>query len=203
MTDTVGPTIQSITDFITGIWTLGSVALQALADWWSSDTLTSAIGGVSDVVEAFQTVLSGIWNAVQPVLQPILDFFNNLLAPVREVINAISSIGGAVNGSGNNYMAAPTGVDVGVGTLSGYGGSRDSGGPVRPNRPYYIGTGAQPELFIPETAGTMVPANQQNNYNSGSSDTYNLTINANSYAEGQAAAAGLRDGLEAERRRRG
>ena len=203
MTDTVGPTIQSITDFITGIWTLGSVALQALADWWSSDTLTSAIGGVSDVVEAFQTVLSGIWNAVQPVLQPILDFFNNLLAPVREVINAISSLGGAVNGSGNNYMTTPTGVDVGVGTLSGFGGSRDSGGPVRANIPYYIGTGAQPELFIPETAGTMVPANQQNNYNSGSSDTYNLTINANSYAEGQAAAAGLRDGLEAERRRRG
>lgn len=41
-----------------------------------------------------------------------------------------------------------------------FGGSRDSGGRGQPGKAYYIGTGAQPEMFIPDTAGTFVPASQ-------------------------------------------
>jgi hypothetical protein len=36
--------------------------------------------------------------------------------------------------------------------------SRDAGGPVSAGQPYYIGKGAQPELFVPSRAGTMYPA---------------------------------------------
>jgi len=39
-----------------------------------------------------------------------------------------------------------------------FGGSRDSGGRGVPGQAYLIGTGAQPEMFIPDTAGTFVPA---------------------------------------------
>lgn len=35
--------------------------------------------------------------------------------------------------------------------------TRDSGGPVSAGQPYYIGTGAQPEMFVPKTDGYMVP----------------------------------------------
>ena len=48
-----------------------------------------------------------------------------------------------------------------VGTLLGlFGGtpSRDSGGRGRAGQAYAIGTGAQPELFIPDRAGTFIPA---------------------------------------------
>lgn len=35
--------------------------------------------------------------------------------------------------------------------------SRDSGGPGATNTPYLIGTGAQPELFVPKTPGHFIP----------------------------------------------
>ena len=36
--------------------------------------------------------------------------------------------------------------------------TRDAGGPVSAGQSYYVGTGAQPELFVPSSAGTMYPA---------------------------------------------
>ena len=38
--------------------------------------------------------------------------------------------------------------------------TRDSGGPGIAGRPYAIGTSAQPELFVPDTAGTFYPRDQ-------------------------------------------
>jgi hypothetical protein len=35
--------------------------------------------------------------------------------------------------------------------------TRDSGGPVTAGQPYLVGTGAQPELFVPSTSGRMIP----------------------------------------------
>jgi len=37
-------------------------------------------------------------------------------------------------------------------------GTMDSGGRGRAGQPYYIGTGAQPELFVPDRPGTFIPA---------------------------------------------
>jgi hypothetical protein len=37
-------------------------------------------------------------------------------------------------------------------------GSHDFVGPARKGQPYWIGTGAQPELFIPDSNGMMYPA---------------------------------------------
>ena len=52
-----------------------------------------------------------------------------------------------------------------------YGGGRDSGGTGMAGTAYMIGTGAQPEMFIPNTNGTFVPnANKMG-------ATYNITIN--------------------------
>jgi hypothetical protein len=48
--------------------------------------------------------------------------------------------------------------------------TRDSGGPGMAGVPYYIGTGAQPEVFIPSTNGTFIP-----NGMGGSNVTVNLT----------------------------
>lgn len=72
-----------------------------------------------------------------------------------------------------------------------------------------IGTGAQPEMFIPSTNGTFLTPQQYAGAGAGAGGgmTINgLTINANSYAEGQAAAEGFNarmTAFEEERRRRG
>lgn len=51
--------------------------------------------------------------------------------------------------------------------------SRDTGGPGAAGQPYLIGTGAQPELFVPSTPGTFIP-------NAGN---MGMTINLNVPAE--------------------
>ena len=68
--------------------------------------------------------------------------------------------------------------------------NRDKGGPGRAGVPYLIGTGAQPELFIPSVDGHFFPnfASDRLNYHmggrtsmsqrDGDSTTYNVTINA-------------------------
>lgn len=42
-----------------------------------------------------------------------------------------------------------------------FGGPRDSGGRGQPGHAYMIGTGAQPEMFVPDSPGTFIPANMQ------------------------------------------
>jgi hypothetical protein len=49
--------------------------------------------------------------------------------------------------------------------------SMDSGGAGIAGTPYMIGTGAQPEVFVPHTNGTFIPNGK------GMGDTYNITIN--------------------------
>jgi len=58
----------------------------------------------------------------------------------------------------------------GGGFLSGlfssiFGGTRDSGGRGQPGRAYAIGTGAQPEMFIPDSPGTFVPRDMMSSPN--------------------------------------
>ena len=48
--------------------------------------------------------------------------------------------------------------------------SRDSGGSVSAGQPYYVGTGAQPELFVPSSSGSMVPNG------GGGTQTINLVV---------------------------
>ena len=51
--------------------------------------------------------------------------------------------------------AAAAIIAAGVGLMS-----RDSGGPGEAGRAYAIGTGAQPEIFVPHSAGTFYPRSQ-------------------------------------------
>lgn len=67
--------------------------------------------------------------------------------------------------------AAGLGTGTGGVTSATFGGTRDSGGPVMPGNAYLIGKGAQPEMFIPSSPGTMVP-----NGAGGTTVTVNLTM---------------------------
>jgi len=64
----------------------------------------------------------------------------------RGMSNLLDTALGAIGSSGN------------MGWLSAiFGGTRDSGGRGNPGQVYAIGKGAQPELFVPDSAGTFVP----------------------------------------------
>lgn len=68
-------------------------------------------------------------------------------------------------GSGNQAVASIGGF---------FGGSRDSGGRGMPGQAYLIGTGAQPEMFIPDTAGEFIPASKQG----ASQNVFHVTVQA-------------------------
>lgn len=73
--------------------------------------------------------------------------------------NAIAAqIGGWLFGEGGKGGGALSGVGD---FLSGFlGGSRDSGGRGQKGKAYAIGVRAQPELFVPDTAGEFYPADE-------------------------------------------
>lgn len=62
---------------------------------------------------------------------------------------------GALSGALGSRV--PTASAAGTPFGMSFGGSRDSGGPGVPGTAYLIGTGAQPEAFVPSTSGTFVP----------------------------------------------
>lgn len=62
---------------------------------------------------------------------------------------------GAFNGAGG--VGTPVGNSAGMPRIPGGIQARDIGGPVTAGMPYYVGRGAQPELFVPSTNGTMYP----------------------------------------------
>jgi hypothetical protein len=83
----------------------------------------------------------------------------NLQAQAQAASVAASSIRIPTMGSVNvNKATAPSLMSVG-GKSGGFRGvsSRDSGGVGEAGKPYMIGTGAQPEMFIPSTNGRFVP----------------------------------------------
>jgi len=74
---------------------------------------------------------------------------------------------------------------------------RDSGGPGLAGNPYLIGTGAQPEVFVPSTNGTFIPNFDQVLAGAGGGMQIHgdIVVNANSYEEGRAAGRGVMDEL--------
>lgn len=82
------------------------------------------------------------------------------------------------------------------------GASRDAGGSGVPGESYLIGRGAQPELFVPQTAGAFYPADQWMS-KGGITINGNIVIQASNFEEGRAAASGFQARMEELMRMRG
>lgn len=92
--------------------------------------------------------------------QSMLDIFQSVIAQVISLIIQLTivepllqSIRGALTGSfGGGFAGEPSGSMV-------YGAGRAMGGNVNPNMPYMVGERGA-EMFVPKSAGTIVPNNQ-------------------------------------------
>lgn len=141
---------------------------------------------------------------VRELLQTILD----VIAKINELKAGLAAWGGiGQNVSTVAGMVASGQVSPGQvieGLIRAIGAEiRDVGGAGMAGQPYLIGTGAQPELFIPSTSGTFVPnadrmGGTQMHFSAGS-----VVIQANSRAEGAAAAEGWWQRMEELRRAQG
>lgn len=97
----------------------------------------------------------------------------SILKSFGSMIVQLAAQAAAANIAGKLFGEAAGGAKGSSGLIgaafSFFGGTRDSGGRGRAGMAYAIGTGAQPEMFIPDRSGTFVPAGMmgtsvQNNF---------------------------------------
>ena len=118
-------------------------------------------------------VLGGAFEILGAAIGGVVDFFADLVDLINKAYNAIKAI---VNFIKNN----PVTQFIGGAFDTVFGGGRATGGPVSSGTSYVVGERG-PELFVPNTAGTIVP-----NGGGGRGNTINVTVNGAIDAEGTA-----------------
>jgi phage-related protein len=118
-------------------------------------------------------ILGGAFELLGTAIGGVIDFFATLVDLVVKAFNAIKAI---VNFIKNN----PVTQFIGGAFDTVFGGGRAAGGPVSSGTSYVVGERG-PELFVPNTSGTIIP-----NGGGGGGSTINLTVNGAIDAEGTA-----------------
>jgi hypothetical protein len=94
-----------------------------------------------DVFRKLKDAATGPLNALKELLQPVADFIGSIASGLRTIIELGNKIGGIVKAAG------------------GLIGRRAAGGPIDPGKVYLVGENG-PELFVSNSAGTIIPNNQ-------------------------------------------
>lgn len=106
------------------------------------------------------------WKAYEMITQPVIDQL--------EYINGLSAyVYVGVQGPGAGYVdsvAATANVTNSQGEV--VAEVRAAGGPVSAGNPYWVGDGGEPELFVPSTNGTIVPAHNMAGSGGGTINIY-------------------------------
>lgn len=100
-----------------------------------------------------EAVSGGVKSGAAGALQAFYEMLNKMAYQAIAANLAEKIFGGEGMGSGGGWAGKAMDFLGGV-----FGGSRDSGGRGRAGVAYAIGTGAQPETFVPDTSGTFYPA---------------------------------------------
>ncbi len=109
-----------------------------------SDAISGAIVRGESLGDAFKNVLAQIASDI--LSSNIKNLLTDLLTP------------GGSSGGGGGLLGGLLGGGGGSGFLNGiFGGFRASGGPVKAGVPYVVGE-KRPELFVPNTSGTILPS---------------------------------------------
>jgi phage-related protein len=193
--DYVIPTFQAIWSFITEfvIPAIGSVLTPIISGLRSAfEKVTSKIAENEEkfkpLLALFKVIATFVRDVYAPVIGKILGaafdtlgsaisfvigLFANLVSVVNSAFNAIKNI---VNFIKNN----PVTQAIGGAIDNIFGGGRANGGPVTGGTSYVVGERG-PELFVPNTSGTIIP-----NGGGGGGSTINLTVNGAIDPEGTA-----------------
>jgi len=115
------------------------------------------------------TQLKFAFTALGTALSIIIDNFATLVSTVNNAYNAIKRLVKFIDE--NPIALGSTGI-AGFGLQKLFGGGRAMGGPVNAGTTYMVGERG-PELFMPNTSGTIVP----NNRLSSQGTVINLTVN--------------------------
>jgi hypothetical protein len=194
--DTVIPTFQAIWAFLTEyvIPAIGSVLTPIIDGLRSAfEKVTAKIKENESNLKPLKALLEVIAKVIRDVVAPVIGkvlgtAFDTLGTAISFVIGLFSQLVNVVNTAFNairnivNFIKNnPVTQAVGGAIDNIFGGGRANGGPVNAGTSYVVGERG-PELFVPNTAGTIVP----NGGSGGRGNTINLTVNGAIDAEGTA-----------------
>lgn len=160
--------IQSIIQIIQGVVAfIDAIAHGEWSDAWQAlqDIAMGIINAFVGLIEAtFGNLPQKIADLIIAGISTVINAIQNL---IDAIINKLSELPGKMVEIGrkaaNDFLesisiAGVSAKDVGGFISSGGGLLRQYGGPVMPGMPYYVGeSGAGRELFVPNTAGYIVP----------------------------------------------
>lgn len=169
-----------ILDPLRGVWRIAEPYVQEILTWFATDFLSGVLQ-VGEWIDTYiVTPLTNLWTQLQPVLsqvasfvvsvfQPVIDFIERVVAAAEAAYSVLQRIGSGtmvkppeVKGTGVYAPGSLSALD-GNPYARQYGGgggglfSRDFGGRGYAGMPVTIGTGAQPEVYIPDSPGTFYP----------------------------------------------
>lgn len=125
-------------------------------------TITDGVRGIgsalTSVIMGSKTAAAAFAEMGTQLLQSFINMVLNALLYAYVAIPVLTALGVLTGGAtaAQGSMVTTMAVSSAVAGVSGMV-SRDSGGPGEAGMPYLIGRGAQPELFVPDTAGRFYP----------------------------------------------
>ncbi|MFY9589538.1 hypothetical protein [Rickettsia endosymbiont of Halotydeus destructor] len=131
----------------------------------------------NSLIDNFADAAFGAGGHIKSLKEVCSDFFKELQSDIlkmtlKENIIGTSGGGGLLGSSNGSGQSGASGILSGFGSK--FGGFFAKGGTVRPNKAHIVGDGGEPELFIPNSIGTVTPLSQIQSANSG-----NIVVNMN------------------------
>lgn len=173
--------LNGIGAFLTGVFNFVS--------WLYENILSPLVLGAADAIAQtnWSAVGQGLMDAIKNALPNIWEWVqNNIITPISNALANFDPMA-TIRDVGNALMGNERGMSTG--SFAGF--PRDSGGRGQTGMPYLIGAGAQPELFVPDSAGTFYPNADEMMGGGANFAGAIFNIHANSEAEGREGARGF------------
>lgn len=182
----IPPTLRALTQLIGKVaawmFTDALPKLLTMLERWGKALVSWIIDVAPDVLKELGLLLLDLGKALgEGALQLGKDLVDAIIEGIKSAASGIgNAIGDAVSSAGGGI------VDFGLKSLGiRADGARADGGPVSAGRPYVVGERG-PEMFVPDTAGTIVP-----NHAMGGGGNVNVTVNMPAGSSGDDVVAAL------------
>lgn len=128
------------------------------------------------LIDNFASATFGVGGQMKSLKDTCSDFFNQLQADILKMTlrQGLSSMFGGSEAMGGLFGSGGVMGMGGLGSL--FGGFFAQGGTVRPGKAHIVGDGGEPELFIPNSVGSVVPFSTLEAAGSGGN---NIVVNMN------------------------
>ena len=130
--------------------------------------------------------LGSLGSVFQGATSSFSGIFGSLSSSLSGILGGMGGLGGGMGGGGIGSLIS-TGLSL-------FGGFFAKGGTVRPGRAHIVGDGGEPELFVPNTVGRVVPFGQMAAAGMGGGNvSINMNVqtpDANSFRKSQGQIAG-------------